>query len=242
MLDPEENLSIHDIPEADRPRERLLTQGANALSTAELLAIILRSGTAQENALRLAQRILAHYGSLQHLAQASAAELTQIKGLGDAKVAQMIAAIEFGKRLTTEKVPERPQITSAAEAAALVMDMGSLPQEHVRVILLDMARRVIAIPTIYIGTINASVLRVSEIFREAITRNVPAIILAHNHPSGDATPSPEDVDMTRTLISAGNLLDIILVDHLIIGHNHWVSLRTMGLAFKGRKTHYSTPE
>jgi DNA repair protein RadC len=107
-----------------------------------------------------------------------------------------------------------------------------LPQEHVRVILLDSMRRVVAIPTIYIGTVNASVLRVSEIFREAVTRNCPAMILAHNHPAGDANPSPEDVELTRTLIAAGRLLDVMLLDHLVIGHHDWSSLKDMGLAFR----------
>jgi DNA repair protein RadC len=210
----------------------LLTQGAASLSSAELLAILLRTGTTQENVVHLAERILAEYDGLHGLAQASIAELLQFRGLGEAKIAQIMAGIEIGRRLTKYRPDERLPINTAADAARLVGDMGSLRQEHVRVILLDSARRVISIPTVYIGTLNASVLRVSEIYREAITRNSPAIILAHNHPSGDVSPSPEDIELTRTLIAAGQLLDIMLLDHLIIGDQVWTSLKDMGLAFR----------
>jgi DNA repair protein RadC len=227
-----ESISIHDMPDNERPRERLMHYGASALSNAELLAIILRTGTAQENVLHLAERILARYEGLQGLAQASPNELQDITGLGMAKATQIMAALEIGKRSITHSGNERPVIHAAADAARLVMDMGTLRQEQVRVILLDSGQRVIAIPTVYTGTINTSVLRVSEIFREAITRNSPAIILVHNHPSGDPSPSPEDIELTRTLIAAGNLLDIQVFDHLIIGQPGWVSLKEMRLGFR----------
>ena len=224
-------ISIHDMPQSERPRERLVSLGAASLSSAELLAIIVRTGTAQENVLRLCERILANFDGLQGLAQATMADLQQIHGLGEAKTAQIVAVLELGRRLMAYTPNERPMINSAADAARLLVDMGHLQQEHVRVMLLDMNRRVIATPTVYIGTLNASVLRVSEIFREAVTRNSPAIILAHNHPSGDPSPSPEDIEITRTLIAAGKLLDIVLVDHLIIGQQEWQSLKQMGLGF-----------
>jgi len=224
-------ISIHDMPQSERPRERLVSLGAASLSSAELLAIIVRTGTAQENVLRLRERILANFDGLQGLAQATMADLQQIHGLGEAKTAQIVAVLELGRRLMAYTPNERPMINSAADAARLLVDMGHLQQEHVRVMLLDMNRRVIATPTVYIGTLNASVLRVSEIFREAVTRNSPAIILAHNHPSGDPSPSPEDIEITRTLIAAGKLLDIVLVDHLIIGQQEWQSLKQMGLGF-----------
>jgi DNA repair protein RadC len=226
-------ISIHDMPQSERPRERLMTLGAASLSSAELLAIILRTGTTQENILRLCERILANFDGLQGLGQASVAELQQIHGLGEAKTAQIVAVLEIGKRLMAYTTNERPMINSADDAAQLLMDMGHFQQEHVRVMLLDMNRRVIATPTVYIGTLNASVLRVSELFREAVTRNSPAILLAHNHPSGDPSPSPEDIEITRTLIAAGKLLDIVLIDHLIIGDQKWRSLKQMGLGFKG---------
>lgn len=224
-------ISIRDLPDSERPRERLLTQGPDALSSAELLAILLRTGTADENVLHLAERLLTEYGGLQELAEASPTELLRRKGLGSAKVAQMAAAFELGKRLIAYEPYQRPVIHQAEDAARLVADMRQLQQEHVRVILLDISRCVIAIPTVYIGTVNASVLRVSEILREAVIRNSPALIMVHNHPSGDPSPSPEDIELTRTLITAAQLLDITLVDHLIIGRHGWKSLRNLGLAF-----------
>jgi DNA repair protein RadC len=234
MTPPSDNLpypSMRDIPNEERPRERLLAQGAAALSTAELLAIIIGTGTSQENVLRLSERLLAHYGGLHNLAQASPTDLRQIKGIGSAKITQIVAAFEIGRRLMTRSPEERPLISSAADAAQLVLDMRDLTQEHVRLLLLDSSRRVVAIPTVYIGTLNASVLRISEIFRDAITRNCPAFILAHNHPSGDPNPSPEDVELTRAIVSAGHLLDITLLDHIIIGHRGWVSLKDLKLGF-----------
>jgi DNA repair protein RadC len=209
----------------------LWANGAESLSTAELLAIILRTGTVEENALHLAERILAAYKGLSGLSQVSPAELEQIKGLGRAKAAQITAALEIGRRLTRAQLEERPLVENAADAAQLMIDMGQLTQEHVRVILLDSSRRVTGITTVYIGTLNTSVLRVSEVFREAITRNSPAMILVHNHPSGDPSPSPEDIEITRVLNAAGNLLDIVLLDHLIIGGHSWVSLKELGLGF-----------
>lgn len=228
----DDHITIHDLPDSDRPRERLLTRGAASLSNAELLAIILGTGTKQENVLQLASRILAHFGGLPALARITAPELRQVKGLGDARVAEILAALELGKRLNSYPAEERPRVQAAADAVRLVEEMMHLNQEQVRVILLDSHRRVIAIPTIYMGTVNMSIIRVAEIYREAITRNSPAIIMVHNHPSGDSMPSPEDVEITRTLISAGKLLDIQLLDHLVIGQQSWRSLREMGLAFR----------
>ncbi len=211
-----------------RPNERLLKHGAAALSNAELLAIILHSGGAQENTVRLAERILTHCDGLHGLSQVNAVDLSVIQGVGSAKIAQIMAAVELSKRLVAGKNAERPVIRSAADAATLVNDMALLTQEHVRVILLDTTHRVIATPTIYIGTVNTSVVRIAEVFRDAITRSASAIMLVHNHPSGDPTPSPEDVELTRALFSAGRLLDIALLDHLIIGQPNWVSLRDLG--------------
>lgn len=192
---------------------------------AELLAIFLAGDV------NLASNILAYYDGLYGLAQADVNDLQQIEGVSSASASQILAVFELGKRLFSYRADERPIITSAIDAARLVTDMTKLQQEHVRVILLDLTRRVIAIPTIYIGTLNASVLRTAEVFREAITRNCPAMILVHNHPAGDSSPSPEDVELTHVLIAASKLLDIVLVDHLIISHNGWSSLKEMGLAF-----------
>lgn len=228
---PEEQLNFQELPLEERPRERLLRYGAGVLSDAELMAIILRTGSKGENILQLSQRLLTQHHGLKGLAHVRLEQLEQIHGLGKAKSAQILAIVELSKRLTAFQPDERQVIHSASDAVKLVLDMGDLPQEHVRVILLDSARRVVAIPTIYIGTLNASVLRVAEIYREALLRNCPALLLVHNHPTGDPTPSPEDVEITRTLIAAGSLLDIQLLDHLIIGRQDWSSLKELGLAF-----------
>lgn len=226
-----ERIPMQSIPSEDRPRERLFAQGAAALSNAELLAIILRTGSAQENVVHLCERILAQYEGLAGLSQATPATLERIKGLGEAKIAQIIAVLELSRRMTMFRSEDRPVIRSSSDAAQLMSDMAGLPQEHVRVLLLDNGRRVLATPTIYIGTVNTSVLRVSEIFREAITRNSPAIILVHNHPSGDFSPSPEDVELTRVIVAAGRLLDIQVLDHLIVASAGWSSLKDLGLGF-----------
>ncbi len=210
------------------PGGRLMAHGAAALTESELIAIILRVGSPGESALHLASRILSHFDGLAGLAHASAPDLQEICGLSVDKVAQIAAALELSRRLISTRSAERPLITTSAEAARYVADMALLDQEHVRVILLDSSQRVVAAPTLYIGTLTTSVLRISEVYREAITRNSPALILAHNHPSGDPTPSPQDVEVTRALASAGALLDITLVDHVIIGHGRWVSLRDQG--------------
>jgi len=224
--------TINDIPSDERPRERLLKHGAQALATAELLAILLRTGTNSENVLRLAERLLSHTGGLHGLAKTPPSQLLKLHGLGAAKVTQVMAALELGHRLAVTLPDEKPTVRRAADAAHLMMDMRYLSQEHVRIILLDSNNRVVAMPTVYIGTLNTSVLRMAELFREAIARNCPALILVHNHPEGDAAPSPEDIELTRSLVQAGALLDIHIMDHIIIGERDWCSMREMGLGFR----------
>jgi DNA repair protein RadC len=224
--------TIKDLPSGERPRERLLHYGAAALSSVELLAIILRTGTHDENVIRVAQRLLATFGGLTGLAKANTAELTSEKGLGPAKAAQLKAALEMGKRLLVESPDERPQIRSPADAANIVMsEMGLLDQEHLRTMLLDTKNRVLATPTIYVGSLNTSLIRVGELFREAIRSNCASLIVLHNHPSGDPTPSPEDVAVTRQIVEAGKLLDVEVLDHLVIGRQRFVSLKERGLGF-----------
>lgn len=224
--------TIKELPSSERPRERLLQYGANSLSNAELLAIILRTGTRDENVLLIAQRLLASFGGLSGLVQGSLTELASEKGLGPAKVAQIKAALELGRRLLIEAPDERPQIRSPADAANLVMsEMGLLEQEHLRTMLLDTKNRVLATPTIYQGSLNTSLIRVGELFREAIRANCASLIVMHNHPSGDPTPSPEDVAVTKQIVEAGRLLDVEVLDHLIIGRQRFVSLKERGLGF-----------
>jgi DNA repair protein RadC len=224
--------TIKELPTAERPRERLEQHGAGALSTAELLAIGLRSGGRGQNVLELSSSLLAHHGGLVGLARASFAELCQIKGMGPAKVAQIKAALELGRRLLLATPEARPQVRSPADAAGLLMaEMGLLEKEHLRALLLDTKNHVLGSPTIYVGSVNTSLIRVAEIFREAIRANCAGIIVAHNHPSGDPTPSPEDVAVTEQIVAAGKLLDIEVLDHLVIGHQRYVSLKERRLGF-----------
>jgi DNA repair protein RadC len=225
-------LMIRDMAEHDRPRERLLKVGERAVSTTELLAIILRTGAAGENVLRLSERLLSTFKDLPGLARASIAELTEVNGIGPAKAVEIKAALEIGRRLLTTAPEEKPRITSPADAANLLMsEMSFLDKEHLRLILMDTRNRVLGTPTIYIGSLNTSVIRIGELFRAAIKENAAAFIVAHNHPSGDPSPSPEDVSVTRQIVQAGSLLNIDVLDHIVIGHNRFVSLKERGLGF-----------
>ena len=224
--------TIKELPESERPRERLEHYGATALSAVELLAIILRTGTRDENVIRLAQRLLAEQNGLPGLARLPFNELVEIRGLGPAKAAQLKAAFELGRRLQIAAPNERPIVKSPADAANLLMiEMGLLEQEHLRTIMLDSKNQVLKVHTVYIGSLNTAVVRVGEVFREAIRLNAAALIVAHNHPSGDPTPSAEDVQVTRQIVDAGKLLSIDVLDHLVIGQQRWVSLKERGLGF-----------
>lgn len=223
---------ITDLNMDERPRERLANLGPQALSNAELMAILLRVGVQGENSVQLGQRLLQEFGGLLGLHRASFQDVCRQKGMGMAKAAQIKAAIELGARLRLEVPQERPAIHSPADAAALVeYEMSALPVEHLRVINLDTRNRVINIENIYIGSLNASTVRVGELFKPAIQRNAASIIVLHNHPSGDPSPSPEDIALTRAIVQAGKLLDVEVLDHLVIGQARWVSLKERGLGF-----------
>jgi len=223
---------IMDLHESDRPRERLSALGPQALTNAELIAILLRVGVKGESAVTVGQRLLNKFGGITGLHRAPFADLIKQHGLGDAKAAQIKAAIELGRRLTLESPEERPSINSPADAAALVSyEMSALEQEHLRVILLDRRNRVMETVEVYKGSVNSSQIRVGEIFKEAIRKNASAVVVIHNHPSGDPTPSPDDVAVTRAIVQAGKLLDVDVLDHLVIGQGKWVSLKERGLGF-----------
>ncbi len=224
---------IRDLPVDLRPRERMLYAGASALSTAELLAIILRVGSQGESALRMSERMLTQFGGLAGLAQANFEELCQLHGVGEAKATQVKAALELGRRLLVALPQDKLQVRSPADVANLLMlEMSLLEQEHLRTVLLDTKNYVLRIASVYTGNLNTAVVRVGEVFREAIRVNCASIIIVHNHPSGDPTPSPEDVRVTEMLVDAGKLLDIAVLDHLVIGRNRYVSLKERGLGFR----------
>jgi len=223
---------IADLHESDRPRERLATLGAQALTNAELIAILLRVGVKGENAVEVGQRLLNKFHGISGLQRAPIRELIAQHAIGEAKAAQIKAAIELGKRLINESPEERASINSPSDAADLVRyDMAGLEQEHLRVILLDRRNRVMEIVEVYKGSVNSSQVRVGELFKEAVRANASAIIVAHNHPSGDPTPSPDDVAVTRAIVQAGKLLDVDVLDHVVIGQGKWVSLKERGLGF-----------
>jgi DNA repair protein RadC len=221
---------IKEMPKEERPRERLTFYGEAALSNAELLAIALRTGSRTENAVGLAQRLLMTFQGVSGLARASVAELCQVSGIGPAKAAQVKAALELGRRLMLAAQEGRPQITSPSDAATLLTArMNTAMQEQLHVLLLDTKHRVQRIVLVYVGNVNTSLIRVSEVFREAIKDNSTAIIVGHNHPSGDPTPSTDDIRVTEAIAEAGRMLDIKVLDHVIIGRQGYVSLKEKGL-------------
>lgn len=224
---------IHDMPVEERPRERLAHVGPQALSTAELLAIILRTGVKGENVLTMAQRLLGTYAGLGGLSRAELAQLTAEHGLGPAKATQIMAALELGKRLMAESPEERFQIRSPADGAHILTPLiGHQEQEHFVVLYMDTRNRVTDREILYKGSLNTSLVRIAEVFRGAVRRNCASIIVAHNHPSGDPNPSPEDIALTRRLVKAGKILEIDVLDHFIIGAQRYVSLRERDLGFE----------
>lgn len=223
---------ITDIAQTDRPRERLRRLGAKMLSTPELIAILLRVGVQGENAIQVGQRLLARYKNITGLHRAPFDELCDQHGIGDAKAAQLKAALELGFRMAKETPEERTTINSPADAAALIsFEMTGLEEEHLHVFLLDTRNHVLEIVEVYKGSVSSSQVHVGEVFKPAVRRNASAIIVAHNHPSGDPTPSPDDIAVTRAIIQAGKLLSIDVLDHLVFGEGRWISMKERGLGF-----------
>ena len=227
---PEYNVRIREIPSSERPRERLREHGATALTSAELLAIILRSGTQQQSVLTLAQGLLYRNGGLGGLARMSFSDLMRQTGLGEAKAAEIRAVFELASRIQALEVGERPVIRSPQDVNALLGgEMAPFEQEHMRVLLTNTRNQVLGVHEVYIGNVSSAVVRASEVFREAVRQNAPCIILVHNHPSGDPSPSPEDVNLTKQLVAAGQQLDIEVLDHVVIGDRRFASLKSYGL-------------
>jgi DNA repair protein RadC len=226
------HLTIKELPRDERPQEKLKLRGAASLSTGELLAIILRTGLVGETVIDVAQRLLATHGGLLGLSRVAYSDLCKERGLGEVKAAQLQACIELGRRLALERPDERPRIQSPEDIAAILSsEMAALDQEELRVVLLNTKNEVVKMVTVYRGSVNAAQIRVAEVFKEAIRLNVPSLVVVHNHPSGDPTPSPDDVAVTRELVKAGQLLDVEVLDHLVIGDGRHVSLRRRGLGF-----------
>ncbi|AVX21137.1 MULTISPECIES: DNA repair protein RadC [Carboxydocella] len=224
------NLSMRHLPPEQRPRERLLQQGPRVLSDAELLAILLRTGVEGESALQLAHRLLAEAGGIKNLAKKTVEDILHLPGIGPAKGALICAAFELGRRVATAPSSRLPVISGPEDAADLVMaEMAALEKEHFRVILLDVRNRVLGIDELSIGGMTRALADPRALFKQALRKNAVALILVHNHPSGDPRPSTEDIHLTRQLMQAGRLLDIVILDHIIIGDNKYCSLKEEGL-------------
>lgn len=225
---PYDQPKLKSMPLREQPAYRV-TQNAHACNLTELMAAVI--GGAKQ--IEIAQDLMIHFNNdIRRLYQAHPVELAKVKGINQATAVRIKAALNLGLRLNIPN-EERPTINSPADAAALVQyEMALLEKEHLRVLLLDQRNHVLEIVEVYVGSVNSSQVRIAEIFKPAIARMAPAIIVVHSHPSGDPTPSPDDVAVTRAIVQAGKLLDISCLDHLVIGHgNKWVSLKERGLGF-----------
>ncbi len=222
--------TIKELPAEERPRERLHASGASALTTAELIAILIRTGNAQRSAVSLGEYLLAEFGSIKGVATASLEQLASVKGLGEAKAAQIKAAIEFGNRVALFTEDARPAITGPRDVANLLMpELRHQKKEHLKSLLLDTKNKVLAIRTVSIGDLSSSIVHPREVFKDAVVASAASIIVAHNHPSGDPTPSAEDVTVTKRLMAAGEIMGIDLLDHIVLGDGDFVSLKERGL-------------
>ena len=224
-------LTIRELPRTDRPRERLLDLGAHALSTSELLAIVIGSGGRGRSALRIGDEVLGFArGSLRRLASRPVSELTHHGGVGRAKAVVVHAALELGRRMAAEARDEAMPIRSPKDVvAAFAHRLEDLPVEEFHVAILDAQHRLERDVTVTRGILNSSLVHPREVFREAISERAAAIILIHNHPSGDPTPSADDRNVTDQLVAAGRLLDIPVHDHVIIGRGRYTSFAEAGL-------------
>ncbi|MCM3323214.1 MULTISPECIES: RadC family protein [Cytobacillus] len=224
-----ESLMIKDFPQDERPRERLMQSGPESLSNHELIAILLRTGTKNESVLQLSNRLLTKFDGLRLLKDASLSEITEVKGIGQAKAIQIMAAVEIGRRMANLTFDERYSIRSPEDAANYVMnEMRFLSQEHFVCLYLNTKNQVLSKQTIFIGSLNASIVHPREVYKEAFRQSAASIICLHNHPSGDPTPSREDIDVTKRLTECGKIIGIDILDHIIIGEKKFVSLKEKG--------------
>ncbi|WP_435390826.1 RadC family protein [Jeotgalibacillus haloalkalitolerans] len=229
MLIPQKTLMIRDYHDEDKPRERFINQGPQSLSNQELIAILLRTGSKEESVINLANKLLQEFNGLRSLKEASFDEMTSIKGIGHAKAVQVLAAVEVGRRIANITFEDRFTIRSPEDGATFLMnEMRFLTQEHFVALYLNTKNQIIHQQTIFIGSLNSSIVHPREVFKEAFKRSAASIICAHNHPSGDPSPSKEDIDVTRRLVECGKMIGIEVLDHLIIGEKKYVSLKEKG--------------
>jgi DNA repair protein RadC len=227
--------AVRELPAAERPRERLVSHGAAALSAPELLAVLWATGSASRSSLDLAEEVLLKHGSLTDLARADLLELLHVQGVGTARAAQLQAAFELGRRALSSASGPRWTIRAPRDLCdRLLPEMGRLEREELRVLLLNAKNGVLRQVTVYQGNVSAALVRVAELFRDAVRIHAAGVIVVHNHPSGDPEPSPDDLHLTAEAIAAGRLLDIPVLDHVILAADSYISLRDRGVAFDRR--------
>lgn len=227
-----ERLGDGPAPPFERPRERMALHGAAALSAAELIGVLWGTGVRGHTAVEAAADVLRRHEGLVGLARAADAELEAVPGVGPVRAAQLSAAFELGRRVVTDWPQNRWTVRSPRDVGErLIPQMGYLEREELRVVLLNTRNAVLRQVTVYQGNVSSSLVRVGELYRDAVRLNATGVILAHNHPSGDPTPSPDDLALTAEALAAGRLLDIQLLDHLIVAGDGFVSLRDRGVAF-----------
>lgn len=222
--------TLKELPASLRPRERLTAMGPAMLSDADLLAILLRTGKKGENALDLSARLLTDMGDIGALASAMPEDLCRITGVGEAKAAQVIAAFELGRRAASASPAKRPVVSSPADVVGVLMaEMRYLDKEHFKALVLNTKNRLLRVLDISVGSLSSSIVHPRELFKAVIRLSGAAVVVAHNHPSGDPTPSAEDISLTRRLVKAGSILGIDLLDHVILGDGTFVSLKERNL-------------
>ncbi|WP_286197829.1 DNA repair protein RadC [Bacillus sp. ISL-34] len=220
---------IRDYPKEERPRERFLQDGPQSLSNQDLLALLLRTGSREESVLQLSGRLINSFKGLRLLKEASVEELTVIKGIGEAKAIQILASVELGRRINNLNDQDRYVIRSPEDGANYCMEeMRFLSQEHFVCLYLNTKNQVLQKTTVFIGSLNASIVHPREVFKEAFKRSAASIICLHNHPSGDPSPSREDIEVTKRLVECGKIIGIEVLDHIIIGEHKYVSLKEKG--------------
>ena len=230
------SLTVHDLPIKERPREKLQELGSDSLSNPELLAIILRSGTKGDSAISLAQKLLSHFGSMEKISEASFADLTEVKGLGPAKAAQLLACFEISKRIKSDTLREQENklkaipVTNPVYAVEYIRSkILDYSKENYLIMSFDTRSRLLGIDSVSTGTATASLVHMRETFNAAVKRRAVQIIAAHNHPSGDCEPSDEDVKITKRLSEAGKIMGIEMIDHIIVTKTDYYSFKEKGM-------------
>lgn len=226
-----DSFTVHDLPLGERPRERLLKLGGEALSAQEILALILGRGISGESVMVTAQRLLSRFGNLKGVTNASIEELTEIRGIGPAKAAQIKAAVELSKRLEAPvDEREKPLVKSPQDVVNIVKSqLKGKKKEHFLVLCLDTRNKAINYKSVSLGSLDTSIVHPREVFKEAISSSAASVIFVHNHPSGDPTPSKEDIELTKRLAKAGEIIGIAVLDHIIVCDKSYSSLKAKNL-------------